>query len=584
MKKAIALIDVLVALIIITIIGIFIGKYVIGIVELSKEIGLSSRFEEISTQIQSSLKNISNIKYSLITPRGVFALDTDSFDVGGGEDSLSDFYSDGGSDVLYFNFEKAAYGCYPTDTSTGNCNNIDENDPYAEKVSTANKDLFSSIYNFTLYDFKKNDTDINRLKKQEAFWQIPVGITMKYGDVPLLFVMQRYGTYDGYRYPYKIFTLIDLGPDLFRRLKLYLSQNGGTDEAVKVMAFLFPVTDNGVVFRNVIHFDQIKQNDSTLYEELKKILGNNPASTFAEDKKYIKVRVFNTMPYVQKILANTISQMETIKHNVEDWAVIQARIAAYDSVNGNSMDKDYFITCTGSGCDDGQNTVDKTRTLLSSLSDDAKICNSHISSCGSDQVDETEISNGFFVCHNPQTGSSSVFFKGYYCSSEYPSVISEDKCIDDIKIQGIQGENSEITVKGAVRLDVPTNDGVCLLGEAARRLLSSTEFTENYFNIPLYFTNTEEVEIDNNIPDLLNSSSGNGNYVIQLNIPITGKINNPPYNAGLFTIMPWFLGGYEKMGIPYADTYESQISSGTGGTEGFSGYGIIYMPLFAHIF
>ena len=51
MRRGIAIVDVLVALIIITIIGAIIGKYIIGILNINRLIDLNTKFNTISTYI-----------------------------------------------------------------------------------------------------------------------------------------------------------------------------------------------------------------------------------------------------------------------------------------------------------------------------------------------------------------------------------------------------------------------------------------------------------------------------------------------------------------------------------------------------
>ena len=103
--------------------------------------------------------------------------------------------------------------------------------------------------------------------------------------------------------------------------------------------------------------------------------------------------------------------------------------------------------------------------------------------------------------------------------------------------------------------------------------------------IPVYFTNGEEATIQNNSEDLLNQAGGNGEdsvYKIDLNVPLVDATNNPPYTGNIFTVFPWFLGGYEK-GYSYIDVYTNSNTTDDSENE-VSGYGIISMPVFAHIF
>ena len=573
-RKGIAIADVLIALMIITIIGVFIGKYIMGILNINREMDLNTKFNQIASYVDESLQKIKNIEAYTITPRSVLNINPSTTDLSGS--TLYDFYSSNGSDVLYFNFEKALYGC----NSESSCASINEND--ISSVTSTNDNLFKDINNFTIYDLNPDSKD--RLKGQEEFFGIPLGTVRKYGDIPFLFVIQRYGFYQGYRYPYKIFSLIDVGPYLYRQFKTFFKNASSSSDVQKLMAFMFPITDDGVNVRKVIHFSSIKNNNKDLYNLFVKLLGSNPDRIFAENKKFIKIKIFNTMPYIESIVKNTVEQMTTIKKNVEDWATIQARIAAYDSINGNSMDKDYFVTCTSDGCNTDTGSVDQTRTLKPNLSSSAKICNSQEdkTACGSSDVDEADLSNGLFVCTNYV--KSANHFEGYYCqeNQESPKVINQSICSDNISFYN--NGNYPVTVKGAARLNVPTNDNSCLLGEAARKLLSSTNFTENPFKIPVYFTNGEEADIDNNSNSLLNDSfdSSNGKYTITLNIPLVNRINNPPYTADLFTIFPWFIGGYEKFGYPYCDVYSNFVN--TDSSEKTAGFGIVSMPIFAHVF
>ena len=336
--------------------------------------------------------------------------------------------------------------------------------------------------------------------------------------------------------------------------------------------YLFPVTENGVTVRKIINFDKLKKDNSDLYDALTEMLGTMPEKTWNENKRFIQISVINTMPVIEKIVSNTYNNLYTIEKNVEDWAVIQARIAAYDSLNGNSMDKDYFITCTGNGCDDAD--VDKTRTLKPDLSDDTTISHDDTG------LNANDISNGFFVCTENIT-TESGYVKGYKCSDgTVPYVIYND-CEHLIK----RGTEDEITVTGATPIDVPANDGsenTCLLGNAARKLLNSNAFSSNFFGFPVFFSNGGKVNITAEFDGLYNNTNltgTNGVYKITLNIPKTGGIiNNPPYTATVFTIFPWYLGGIESSGDTKNDYYINTYNGES------SGFGVMNFPIFAHIF
>jgi len=577
MRKGIAIADVLIALMIVTIIGVFIGKYIMGILDINRQMDLNAKFNQIASYVDDALQKTENVEAYTITPRGVLNPTPSTTNISGS--TLNDFYNSNEADVLYANFEKALYGC------TIDCAAVNENDPYGAGITKTNTNMFDDVNKFTIYDFSSED----RLNGQKNLLGIPEGIVKKYGDVPFFFNIQRYGSYQGYLYPYKIFSLIDVGPYLYKRFRAFFSNNPPGD-VQRVMAFMFPVTDNGVTIRKIIHFNDIQNNDQTLYNLLVKLFGTNPEKVFAENKKYIKIKIFNTMPYVKALVQNSVQQMTTIKKNIEDWAVIQARIAAYDSLNGNSMDKDYFITCTGDGCDsDAGSSIDQTRTLKPNLPSNAHICNrNEDSTCGdsSTNVNELDLNNGFFVC-TKIADNAPKHFKGYYCQNdqEPPSVINQSNCVDDISFYN-NGETT-ITVDGAARLDTPTNDSQCLLGEAARKLLSSTNFTSNPFGIPVYFSNGESITINNNSDDILNGTGGT--YMITLNVPITSGTNNPPYTGEIFTIFPWFIGGYELYGYPYCDTYSNSMEDPTTGSlttnaSKTAGFGVVAMPIFAHVF
>jgi len=577
MRKGIAIVDVLIALMIVTIIGVFIGKYIMGILDINRQMDLDAKFNQIASYVEDALQKTENVEAYTITPRGVLNPAPSTTNISGS--TLNEFYNSNEENVLYANFEKALYGC----TTEGGCAAVDENDPYGAGITNTNTNMFNDINKFTVYDFSSEE----RLNGQKNLFGIPETVIKKYGDVPFLFNIQRYGSYQGYLYPYKIFSLIDVGPYLYKRFRAFFANNSPSD-IQRIMAFMFPVTDNGVIIRKIIHFNDIKNNDRTLYNLLVKLFGTNPEKTFAENKKYIKIKVFNTMPYVKALVQNSVQQMTTIKKNVEDWAVIQARIAAYDSLNGNSMDKDYFITCTGDGCNSDTDSIDQTRTLKPNLPSNAHICNSkEDSNCGesSTNVNELDLNNGFFICTNFVQNAS--HFKGYYCTNnqEPPSVINKSNCVDDISFYN-NGETT-VTIEGAARLDIPTNNSQCLLGEAARKLLSSTNFTNNPFRIPVYFSNGESITVNNDSDDLLNNSGGggtSGTYTITLNVPLTNGTNNPPYTGEIFTIFPWFIGGYEMYGYPYCDTYSNSMDGSAANVSETAGFGIVAMPVFAHVF
>ena len=112
--------------------------------------------------------------------------------------------------------------------------------------------------------------------------------------------------------------------------------------------------------------------------------------------------------------------------------------------------------------------------------------------------------------------------------------------------------------------------------------MTSNAFTTNFFGFPVFFSNGEKIGITAEITNLYNNSDMsdiNGYYKIILNVPKDGDgVNNPPYTAAVFTIFPWYIGGIEAKGNTKNDYYVNAY-----GNE-YSGFGIMYFPIFAHIF
>ena len=160
-RKGIALTDVIVSVTIITIIGIFIGEYVMGIIKINRQIDLNEKFNEISTYIENAIQQQKNIEAYTLTPRGVLSPSPSTLSLEG--DTLDNFYTNNTQDVLYPNYEKSLYGCYSVDE----CANVDKEKPYGQGITTNNSNLFNNIYHFTLYDFDPDDAD--RFKQQKLF-------------------------------------------------------------------------------------------------------------------------------------------------------------------------------------------------------------------------------------------------------------------------------------------------------------------------------------------------------------------------------------------------------------------------------
>ena len=410
-------------------------------------------------------------------------------------------------------------------------------------LGSSDVSLMSSDYNDYLLVREDDDYIAN---DQLEFFEFAESSARYAGNTRyLLFISSKEdSTSSGYRYPYKIYTLVDLGPLLYRGWRITMKEDPAT--AKRFLAIILKPVTHGYL-KNI----ELERDNAEVINIIKNVTMNrdsDSAFTVWDKNKYdIKVKNISISNQVKTDIENSIANIEKIRKNIEDWALIQARIAAYDTLNGDNLDKDYFITCTttdSDACDTGDVYIDTSRTLMS---DNSKNSNEL----------ENSTNNGFIVC---QSSSDT-------CSG--PSMVINTDCIDDIIMRDYEGDDVPvIKVSKALPISRPSNDGTPhKFGKAImKNIFAVTKKSSNEYNMPIYFSNSDSFEVE--------MYNGSGEvYSEDLNVPIKNMPGNPPYIAKLFTIFPFYIGGHYV-----------KNASGVMELKNSDGWGIYSVTVFAHVF
>ncbi|NPA67668.1 MAG: type II secretion system protein [Chlorobi bacterium] len=572
-KRGFTILEIMVALMISTILLLMALWAYKQYVDVRNTIGYETQFNNLAERVSFILKDNSRITAEVLTPRYVSMLDPDIGSLHSLANSdLGESSMLGDPSVLWINTEKM----------------------FNSDLTNVSTDYFNSIYNMTIIDPRNPSKMANQL----AFLGLSGSdVAFSGNTIPLLFIQGRYGlTSQGIKYPYKIFNLIIMSPDMFKKLKMFIAVNGvnganaaSIDNIKKLFGYIFNITDNGI---HVNYGLNINDTDSDFVSIMTNFLGNNYKAEWNRMKYSILVKTIDNSQDIKNIVENTYNKMYSIKKNVEDWAVIQARIAAYDSTNGDNMDKDYFITLGDDTEDKFDNTetltVDKTRTLLPD-----NTATEITDTDDSTKIDERSLNNGFFICTQPEANSNGLDqIDKFYCHGKQLAYIGKEICNGHSGVEIKNASNSDIVTEFLVNIAYPNGanedninsvantDLGCTLSLAARKLLASTRFTQNVFGIPVRFSNAGGfvINFQNSYLSKTDQNSA-GIYKESNSIPIIERDSNPPYTAKLVTFFPWILGGVEPDGESdiEPDNYIYPV-------ENSDGIGVLSMPIFAHVF
>jgi prepilin-type N-terminal cleavage/methylation domain-containing protein len=427
-------------------------------------------------------------------------------------------------------------------------------------------------------------SDSTLANKQAAFLGINNYDVFKSGTRYMVIVKNKVVTSNALiDYQYKSFTFIDIGPKLSKYLRKFESDPN------KYSAFLSMIlneTNNGYNLNYNAGYDAVTNSSATVHPPgsisytytklalMKEILSvalttggaNEEMLKRWDEVKYeIQIETIDNSDSTRKMITKTIENVNQIAKNIEEWALIQSRVAAYDSLNGNNMDRDYFITCDSNGGNDCQ-TETIVPTSGSVSREDIDISKTLLSSTSSPEIMEQSANNGFFMCQGLVATAS---YEGIACDpTKYWGVINGDA---ESSIKFSDSTEDFYTITGALPISTAgTPVGENVLNQAVRKMMSSTKMPNNTFGYPIYFTNAGYFKIsnDSNIDNLMGSTSLIASYTISK--PFINQFSSPPYNAMLITIFPNFAGG-----VP---------GSGVSGNVSNTGFGLYIKPIFAHTF
>lgn len=577
-KKAFTILELLVVIAVSTILLLMVLYAYKQFVNVKSSLAYQTKFNNLFSKMELVYNKPDRILAETLTPRYITKLDPDLTDLhekAGDLLGANDLSSD--SNILWQNTEKILNSA-------------------RSSSSTISNDFFNSIYNFTIID----PTNPEKMANQLSFWGLTrADVTFPGHIYPLLFIQNGYGyTPEGIKFPYKMVNLIVMDNELYRHLKYFIENYRNNPEEIRnLFNTIFSITQNGV---HVKYNLDINNDDPNFVQLMKDWLGSNYKSIWSRNKYTILVKTLTNANVISNIVSTTYKKMYSIKKNLEDWAVIQARIAAYDSTNGNNMDKDYFITAGNNDLTDyffenGNVTVDKTKTLLPKSTASTIV---EGSTSSTDQIDETNLNNGIFICQNGQLNTNQNVFSDvekFYCNNQNIAYLGNAECSQNLLFNfldpNLYNNSNGIMTTFLVNIAYPNNvtqrnlvqaeNGQvslgCTLDLAMRKLLASTKFTENFFGIPIMFSDSGGFII--NISNyLLSPTDSNGIYKEDNSIP-TNVSANPPYTAKLVTFFPWMLGGIEPESDPTKEP--SSYIYPNSDTEG---YGVISLPIFAHVF
>jgi hypothetical protein len=459
-------------------------------------------FEEFTTKVREVLLDKKHLYSSLISPLGPVTIDTLYKPDGSLNEDIDiepyDYENDGPSELVNANdYNQYVY-----------CN--------SKIFFGRNTQLPAGIKMGTIRAFASKNNNLELRNRRLKFLGLSAANIKGTPSRYLMFVSnKRSELSNGFSYQYKIYTIIDLGYKLYNGLIL---DNSAASDLARLSAIsqFFVRTEYGfaVNMESPEDLSNINELSQVFHTE-----GDDDATkdAWAKLRYDIKISNISTEKGIRKLLEQDIDNIDEIARSVSDWALIQSRIAAYDSLAGNSLDKDYFITCYGDGCDE----IDNKKTLIPVLDKDTIMSEF-----------EKDSSNGFFLCldnngickdsmkDNPPTTTSSV--------------------------NGISIFDS-VTVNYAVPIDYTKVGGAdsYSLGKSGRDLLSITKKTKNNFGYPIFFANGKEFEYVLELDSL--KAGADGSYSESLNVPLdAADITNPPYIAEIFTIFPHLLGGYDR--------------------------------------
>ena len=399
----------------------------------------------------------------------------------------------------------------------------------------------------------------------ERFWGIGKDDAYFSGSFYVALVGEEYSVSpDGVRFPYKTVTIVDFGP-FYRNFKSLADAMDGKEKFV--VDKLFSRSESGFHLRRTID-----ESDVDVVTAVKLLTGyQDEARALAEwreKRKYVLVRNHSLLDYVLELVDESVKRAERAVKNVEDWASTAAKINAYNTIiGGSNLDKDYFVTCSEGGSS-GPNGCEITYGDPSSQqSGEMDVGRTYYPSLEPDfSMDEAVKSSkyGFFMCESDGSG-------GCDASKSVLYAMDYSRCYDEI-YSDAQGENTLLSVQGAVRSDGINSEDSYVLNPGMRPILATAK--KNPFGYPYYFSSAKSIVFQTYVSD----SGGNfpDKYALfENNAPIKGVESRPPYTASILTVFPWFVGGYKETqgGSPVYSVKDPQGNV----------FGIYEIKMFAHV-
>lgn len=348
-------------------------------------------------------------------------------------------------------------------------------------------------------------------------------------------------TYNGdINVTYKNFTFIYISDDT---VNLYLN----SDAALR-QEFLSKGFDTNTTFLSV----NDEMNSTTLPSYI--------ISNWQDIKNSMLLYKLSSKDIVLDVVKNIDKKMNESQQRVNDWATIQARFAAYKSLDsGNTMDTDYFISCiwngTSANCDktlSSTGQIYQNKTLLKNDSNTDNTMNSNINFkliTGVTKFQNLPTEYGFISFAKSNMGTTFSAANYFPFSITCPSVNNIDSDFDG---------NTPYEVFGAsiIQSKIDTNhnfgtqplDTSCILSDNIRNLMSPVV---NDFGYDVYFTNSflcEESGGTCTTSDdtkytrvVFTNGTTSKTIPIKLNVPFqlnNSRLTYSPYNAVLFTLLP----------------------------------------------
>jgi len=534
MRKGFTLIELIIVISVISIILITIGySYRMYIDTEYKSVNYQN-FLHIAKRAEQNILKPTNVIKANLWPRGVFGLDQKI----NRDNWKNNLWLSNMMSISKIDFE---YGCQN------------------------NKIYGDSVGEYLLI----NDECNNIRDLQEKFTGITGDEANNRGNKIIFLVQNGYKyTPSGVYIPYKTYTVVHTGRFLFNKFKTLVKKHHILGKAF--LHFILQEGKQGYSVRKlpndlseIFDFYIDGQRHYITHERMLKTIFGTTNIDYAlkmwdREKYNIYAYSFSDMNIIENYIEETIKNMRNIAKSIEDWGSLEAKIAAYDSVLGDNLNKDYFITCEGEGCkgrgyykyssgivDDYYDfDIDITRTFTSSIDENRK----GIMAPGSGGINEDSIEYGFFACECDDDECTKCVYGDGEDNKKYPHVIDVYKFLTFNDNMGVEEFSDIDDVTIGVYGAVPISGGTLRddynrkwkINNAARELMMNSGLSINSFNLPIFFTNG---------PSIMSFTPFYGTHIYPVtfnSVPIKDKVVNPPYTAKIYTIFPFFVGGILK--------------------------------------